>query len=187
MSLVKGWRDAKRRYDEAQRVALRKIKPLEAHLSAAEFYLEALQNRRLDDKAHMRQIRTYLDDFSPETIQKTKAQLAQELSAEMAVEARPACGLEQALADLERVLGAAENLIAKGEVSPSYWNQYREIYAEYSRKLMAANDSFEAFSSKRANMEAKLALRLDHAALLKQIGQRSRAVHLYLQENDIAG
>jgi len=36
-------------------------------------------------------------------------------------------------------------------------------------------------------MEEKLALRLDHATLLKKITQRSRAVHDYLQRNEIPG
>lgn len=187
MSLVKDWRDAKKRYDESYRQAVRKLKPLGAQLAAADYYLEAQRDGKLEDAAHMRRIRTYLDDFTPQTIQQTRKGLEREISELQAIDARTVTGLDQAFNDLERVLGAAEKLIAKGEVGPGHWNQYRQIYEETSRRLMAGNDRFETFISKRANMEAKLALRLDHATLLKQVARRSRAVYEYLQEHQIAG
>lgn len=187
MSLVRKWRDAKKRYDEAHRQALRKQKPLEAQLAACEFYIEAMRDRRLDDVAHMRRIRAYMAEFSPLTVHDTRKRIEREIAELSAVEARPTTGLELALNDVERVLGAAEKLISKGEVAPGHWNQYRQIYEEAARKLMAGNDAFESFSSKRANMEAKLALRLDHAALLKEVAQRSRTVYEYLQEHQITG
>lgn len=187
MSLVKDWRDAKRRYDDAYKQALRKLKPLEAQLAASAFYLEAQSDGKLGDAVHMRRIRTYLDDFTPQTILQTRRDLEREVSALQAIDARPFTGLEQAFNDLERVLGAAEQLIAKAQVSPGRWNEYRQIYEEASRRLMGGNDKFEAFISKRANMEAKLALRLDHASLLKQVARRSRAVYEYLQEHQITG
>lgn len=187
MSLVRDWRLAKRRYDEAHLLAKRRARPLEACLSAVEYYLQAVRDNRLEDKAHMRRISVYLDEFSPETIQKTKVGISRELQDISAMEARPVTGIERALNDLERILSTAEKLIAKSDVSSPHWHQYRQRYDGCTHRLMAANDIFEDFSNRRANMEAKLSLRLDHAAILKQIALRSRAVHSYLLEKEIAG
>lgn len=187
MSLVKEWRSAKRAYDTAHKQAQREIKPLQAARDAVEYYLDALRLGKLDDEQYMGKIRAYLDEFSPETILQSRRAIERELVELRAVDARPPTGLEAVLSDLELVLGAAEKLVNQGEIRASSWNKYREIYEGCAQRLMLANDKFEAFSSRRANMEAKLAIRLDHAKILKQVGQRSRAVHVFLTENEIAG
>lgn len=187
MSLVNDWRGAKRNYDAAQKQAQRKVKLLQAERSAVEYYIEALRADRLDDESHMRKIRAYLGEFLPDTILQRRRAIDQEMVELNAITTRPVTGVELALSDLERVLGAAEKLISKGEITASSWHQYREIYDGCIQRLMAANDKFDAFSSRRANMDAKLAIRLDHATILREIGQRSRAVHVFLKENEITG
>lgn len=187
MSLVNDWRKAKRRYDAAHRQAQRKIKLLQAEKSAAEYYMAAMGADQLADEAYMRKIRPYLNEFSPDSIEQHSKTIGRDLRDLNAVDKRPFTGIEMALVDLERVLGAAERLIAKSDIAASSWHQYREIYDGCVHRLMAANDKFEAFSSKQANMEAKLEIRLDHAAILRTVGQRSRAVYDFLAENEIAG
>ena len=187
MTLLKDWHSAKKRYDAARKDALRQIKTLQQKRDAAEYFLEAQTARKLDDEAHMRKIRAFRDEFTSANILKIRVLLDREINDLSAIDARPFTGIEQALNDLERVLGAAEKLISKGDVAASSWNQYREIYDGCTHRLMAANDRFDAFSSRRANLEAKLALRLDHAEILRKIGQRSRAVHVFLKENEVAG
>lgn len=187
MSLLKDWRNAKKRYDAARKDALRQIRTLQEKRNAAEYFLEAQKAGKLDDEIHMRKIKAYRDEFSPENILRNRVFLDREIRDLQAIDARPFTGLEQALYDLERVLGAAEKLISKGDVGAASWNKYREIYDGCAHRLMAANDRFDAFSNRRANLEAKLALRLDHAQILREMGQRSRAVHVYLQENEIVG
>jgi len=187
MSLVQNWRLAKKRYDAAHAQAQKRVRSLNAKLSAAEYYLHALRDNKLSDKTHMRRIDSHLDEFTPDSIQRIQSTLFRELEELTAIEARPEAGIERALAALEQILEAAEELMAKGDVSDAQWSQYREVYDRSAHRLMDAGDIFEEFINKRANMEAKLALRLDHAAILKQITQRSRAVHEYLQCNGVSG
>lgn len=186
MSLVRDWRLAKKRYDAAHVQAQKKIKTLNTKLTAVQYYLHAIRDKRLKDKAHMRKIDAYLDEFSPDTIEKIQDGLFRELEELSVMERRPEAGIEAALTALEQILVAAENLMARGDVSPAQWSQYREVYDRSAHRLMNAGDVFEEFINKRANMEDKLALRLDHAAILKQIAQRSRAVHDYLQSHEIS-
>ncbi|MEQ3672252.1 hypothetical protein [Pseudophaeobacter sp.] len=187
MSLVREWRLAKKRYDAAHTQAQKQIQGLNTKLSAVEYYLHALRDDKLSDQAHMRKIDAYLDEFSPDSIETIQAALFRELENLTAIECRPEAGIERTLAALEQILEAAEELMAKGEVSAAQWSQYREVYDRSAHRLMDAGDVFEEFINKRANMEEKLALRLDHATLLKKITQRSRAVHDYLQRNEIPG
>lgn len=187
MSLVRDWRLAKKRYDTAHLQAQKQIKTINTKLSAIEYYLHALRDNKLDDKAHMRKIDAYLDEFTPESIKQTQDVLFRELEELYVIEARPQAGIERALAELEQILEAAETLMAKGDVSAGQWSQYREVYDRSAHRLMDAGDVFEEFINKRANMEDKLALRLDHAAVLKNLAQRSRAVHDYLQRHEVSG
>lgn len=187
MSLVRDWRSAKKRYDAAHTRAKQQIRGLSTRLSAVEYYLKALRDNRLGDAAHMRRIDAYLDEFTPESIDRINTELLRELDSLTAVEARPQVGIERALAVLEQILEAAEELMAKGDVSAVQWGQYREVYDRSAHRLMDAGDAFEDFINKRANLEDKLALRLDHATILKKINQRSRAVHDYLKCNEISG
>ncbi|MEP2716336.1 hypothetical protein [Pseudophaeobacter sp.] len=187
MSLVKDWRAAKKRYDTAYQQASKQIKAVNKRLTAVEYYLHAMRDHLLSDKAHMRKIDAYLDELTPETIEDIQNGLFQELQELSEIEARPEAGIERALMDVEQILEAAEKLIARGDISASQWSQYREVYDRSAHRLMDVNDVFDEFCNKRANMESKLALRLDHATLLKQIAQRSRAVHTYLKDHDIEG
>ena len=152
MSLVRDWRLAKKRYDAAHINAQKQIKSLNSKLTAAQYFLQALRDNKLSDKAHMRKIDAYLDEFTPDSIESIQDTLFRELERLSVIEQRPQMGIENALGALEQILEAAEALIKK-----------------------------------RANLEEKLALRLDHAAILKGINQRNRAVHDYLQRNGITG
>ncbi len=187
MSLVQNWRMAKKRYDAAHIHAQRQIKSLNTKLTAAQYYLHALRDNKLTDKAHMRKIDAYLDEFTPEGIEAIQDTLFRELEKLSVIEQRPQMGIENALGDLEKILEAAEALMRKGDVSAAQWSQYREVYDRGAYRLMDAGDHLEEFINKRANLEEKLALRLDHAELLKRINQRNRAVHDYLQRNQISG
>jgi uncharacterized protein YnzC (UPF0291/DUF896 family) len=187
MSLVRDWRHAKKRYDAAHSQAQKQIRALQTRRSAVEYYLDALRNNRLGDISYMRKIDAYLDEFTPDSIEEIQADLSRKLEELSSIEARPKAGIEQALGVLEQILDTAEDLMAKGDVSPVQWGQYREVYDRSAHRLMDAGDTFEEFINKRANMEDKLALRLDHAAILKKINQRSRAVHDYLKRNEISG
>ncbi|MFC4213874.1 hypothetical protein [Pseudophaeobacter arcticus] len=187
MSLVRDWRLAKKQYDAAHAQAQKRIRTLNTKLAAVEYYLHALRDKKLSDKAHMRKIDAYLDEFSPDSIEEIQTKLFRELENLTAVELRPQSGIERTLGALEQILEAAEELMAKGDVSAAQWSQYREVYDRSAHRLMDAGDVFEEFINKRANMEEKLALRLDHAAILKKLTQRSRAVHDYLLRNEIPG
>ena len=187
MSLVRDWRLAKKRYDAAHINAQKQIKSLNSKLTAAQYFLQALRDNKLTDKAHMRKIDAYLDEFTPESIETIQDTLFRELERLSVIEQRPQMGIENALGALEQILEAAEALIKKGDVSATQWSQYRDVYDRGAYRLMDAGDNLEEFINKRANLEEKLALRLDHAAILKGINQRNRAVHDYLQRNGITG
>ena len=187
MSLVRDWQLAKKRYDAAHIRAQKRVKALNTRLAAVVYFQQARGDNRLGDAAHMRKIDAYLDDFTCDNIDGIETELMRELDSLSAIEARPQVGIERALGVLEQILETAEALMAKGDVSPVQWGQYREVYDRSAHRLMDVGDAFEDFINKRANLEDKLALRLDHASILKKINQRSRAVHEYLKRNEISG
>jgi len=187
MSLFREWKQAKKRYDAAREDARRCTKDLKEELKAAYFFQDAVREGRLRDESHMRKIHRFVKRFSPRDIKQKIRDLDRELQENAALTPLPKTGIAQALQDLDRVLEVAEGLISKGDMEVRSWDKYRELHDGCTRRLMTANDSFEAFNSRWANLSAKQALRRAHESILKQVGDRSRAVHEYLHQNRIPG
>lgn len=183
MGYVDDWKSAKKKYDAAYKDAFKKLKPVEEHYNAAQFFVEATKTGKgTDEKYLKRKIGKWADKLDFISATRDLKRLTKEMYDLRAVSKREMFGMETVLRDFEKIVLAGEKMIEKGITDAGKWDKYRHVQRAGATKLAKVTGRFNDFV-RIDRCPAKDVFKQDLNKIINDIGQRSQTVRLHWETN----